>query len=136
MDVRKEIVSALLYFGVPLLILLPQSIVEQRVGWLGPEADMILSVLLLSVMLVAAYVISVRYYFKNCKMGDPVREGLMLGILYVAMFVTLAMVWEYLGGPYLYGDDLILLALAMTPAVTVVAAIDAKPKRKKLFGLF
>ena len=135
MNAGKEVISALLYFISPFLVLVPMYVIDWYSLGLWMESSLIGQTLTISVMLLAAYIIPTRYYFKNMKIEDPVREGLLLGLLFSVTFAVGMSVMQYLGMFYVW-DWSIVLSVAMTPTVTVVAAIDSKPKRKKLFGIF
>jgi hypothetical protein len=135
MDSAKEVISALLYFLSPFLVIIPWYSIPWYMLGLGREAGLIGNTLIISVMLLAAYIIPTRYYFKGMKINDPVREGLLIGILFSVTFAVGMNVLQYLAPIYI-SDWYTTLSLAMTPAVTVIAAIDSKPKRKKLFGIF
>jgi hypothetical protein len=137
MDTGKEVISALLYFISPFLVIIPWYSVDWSAVGLGNEAVLIGNTLVIAVMLLAAYIIPTRYYFKDMKIKDPVREGLLLGLLFSVTFAVGMSVLQYLTSNAVYISDwYTTLSLAMTPAVTVVAAIDSKPKRRKLFGIF
>jgi hypothetical protein len=135
MDTGKEVISALLYFISPFLVIIPWYSVNWFEIGLSNEATLIASTLIISVMLLAAYIIPTKYYFKGAKLNDPVREGLLLGLLFSVTFAVGMSVMQYLNIFYL-SDWYLTLALSMTPVVTAVAAIDSKPKRRKLFGIF
>jgi hypothetical protein len=139
MNGSKAIISALLVFVVQGILILPSLINgTYPLSSLWPGLDLLNGVVIFLALLASAYLVSRKYYFRDSKIDEPVGEGLLLGI-FISIIMGVYLLIGYYLGPYSSSFFLgasIMVGVGLIPAVTTIAALDAKAAKKKRFWFF
>ena len=82
MNLKKAIVSAIILYAIMFLV------ASALLSTLG-QNDTIFGLVLIVLSVILTFLISKEYYFKGAKISNPIKEGLMLGIVLVVVAVLI-----------------------------------------------
>jgi len=137
MDVKRAIISALAILLVQVALILPVIIANPYASgslWVGTE--LFLGIASCLVLLASTYLIAKKYYFGDSNVDNPLRDGLVIGIILSVVFVVALLYAGHSAYSALPQIQSLNLMVGLIPAVTVLAAVDVKDSRKKRFWFF
>lgn len=122
MDIRKAIVSAVVLYAV---IFLVASVL------MGSVNGTMLGLITVLTAIALTFLIANKYYFKGMKIKNPVREGLMLGLVLVVVSIAIEISVMFFGFAANQGWDWfmtwhVMLGYLLMLVVPVFAAYKKK----------